>query len=875
MNSNFNSNSNDFETGAHQDFEKLERLTGIVDRVTFHNPENGWSVLKVTPLGKISALKYSSISSSRNNSNNNLITVTVHQSKVFAGATLEFFGEWVNHNEYGMQFKAIKVSEKKPATVSALEKYLGSGLIHGVGPKTAQKIVRHFGSKTLEIFEEEIARLLEVSGIADQKLKMISEAWSEHREIRNIMMFLQSHQISTLYAVKIYKTYGNKSIEIVSSNPYQLAKDIYGIGFFSADKVALSMGFALDSKERIFAGIKHVLSQSKEEGHCYLLKEQVEENTGSLLEIEMSSLIEKHLKELIENNEIKVRHIKEKECFYSKSLYYDETYVANKVKQICEQKNLLVVDRERVRIWVERFTKNKNINLSEEQLLSVIEIVENPFSILTGGPGCGKTTTTNVLVKLLQAMGKKVLLAAPTGRAAQRMTEVIGVEAKTIHRLLNFNPAAGGFKINEDNPLEMDFLVVDETSMLDINLSADLLRAVPLVSKIQTNNVPQVLFIGDADQLPSVGAGNVLKDLIASEVVPVFKLTKIFRQAEESLIIRYAHEINKGLIPKIESPFNDPLAWEKNIDALFIDSEELTQEQISFIVRAKRFVKEMQKDESESAGSGKGHEKKVVMIENQEGAEDADFIIPKKFKHVDLFKLSLATNELEELKNVLKKIHPWSTINYGLRASDMLVKLYSEIIPNHLGQDKEIQILSPMLRGSLGTSQLNLHVQNKINPARLGLAEISVGNKIIRVGDRVIQKRNNYNLGVFNGDIGIVDSINIMDMECVIDFDFKTKGINKNQSRKINYKKADLLELELAYAITIHKSQGSEFDVVIIPVLTQHFKMLFRNLIYTGLTRAKKMAIFLGTRRALAMAIKNIDSRERQTLLATLLKYKL
>jgi exodeoxyribonuclease V alpha subunit len=813
-----------------------ETIRGIVDRVTYHNPDNGWSVLRVLPF----------------NNPHQQETVIVHQTKVFAGATMEFHGAWIIHPKFGRQFKATQAVERKPATTAALEKYLGSGLIKGVGPKTAKKIVQHFGKKTLEIFEGEIGRLTEINGIAQKKLETIRDAWSEHRAIRQVMMFLQSHGISTLFAVRIYKEYGDNAIEYVNEDPYRLSNDFYGIGFFSADKVAQSIGLALDSPQRIMAAIKHVLAASRDFGHCYLTQSQIRLQVKELIELDLEDRLPDLLKQMEKEGLVMVREIETPEgliepCYYSKSLYFDELYVA---KKISNMNNPPVIEKKRVESWIGRYCRSKAISLSDEQAAAVRGIVCEQFSVLTGGPGCGKTTTTLVIVKLLEAMKLKVLLAAPTGRAVQRMMDVIGRESKTIHRLLEWQ--IGKFNKNEENPLDVDFLIIDECSMLDINLTASLLKAVPPHS--------QVLFIGDADQLPSVGAGNVLRDMIASEKAPCFRLTKIFRQAQESLIIRYAHKINNGDMPYIDSPFKKPEIWQNGADCLFLDSDEATQEQLSFIARVKKY-----------------HELKTAELHDEPDSNlyefrvneplipyETELTIPKKFQHVDLEKISKAQTSVDELLAVLKKVHPWSALYYGLSATDVVKKLYLEWIPKYFGSDIEIQVITPMTRGSLGTVNLNKMIQESANPPQKGKSQLQVGERIFRVGDRVIHRRNNYDLGVFNGDIGVIQEIDNEELTCVVSF-FPDKRI-------VEYKRDDIPELDLSYAITIHKSQGSEFGAVIIPVLTQHFKMLFRNLIYTGLTRARKLAVLVGTRKALALAVKNQDTSRRQTYLKELLR---
>ena len=846
-----------------------EHLKGVVERVTFHNPDNGWSILRVMPFSDPGTQE----------------TVVVHQTKVFAGATMAFYGAWTVHPRYGRQFRAVRAEEKKPASTAALEKYLGSGLIKGVGPKTAKKIVAHFDKNTLEVFEESIERLMEVPGIANKKLEMIRQAWSEHKSIRNVMMFLQTHGISTLFAVRIYKSYGDDAINRVTEDPYRLANDFYGIGFFSADKVALSIGLAPNSHQRIMAGVRHNLAAARNFGHCYLTRSQIAKETTALLNLNIEDCLDEILTRMEREHLLMIRELPGTDgvmecCYYARSLYFDERYVANRIKGMGPPPD---VDCERVARWVSLYCKSNEIALSEEQQGAVMAAVSEKISILTGGPGCGKTTTTLVIVKLIEAMGQaspdgrgvEVLLAAPTGRAAQRMGEVIGKEAKTIHRLLEWQN--GEFKKNEKNPLKAQFLIVDECSMLDINLTASLLKAVP--------EACQVLFIGDADQLPSVGAGNVLKDIIASGVVPCFTLTQIFRQAQASNIIRYAHEINQGHFPWIASPFNQPELWQAGEDCMFIDSDEATKEQISFIHRVKRtyLTDGMGREDQVPYGadlsfvngapplSANTLEKKENTVSQcyefriREAIRpyETEIVIPDKFKHVDLNALISAHTQVEELCTMVKKVHPWSSLHYGYSALDTVRMLYQTWVPKYYGEKCEIQILSPMTRGSLGTMNLNKVIQAACNPPMEGRRQLKVGERIFRVGDRVIHRRNNYDLGVFNGDIGTISDIDTVDLTCAVTF--------LPDGRIVHYRRDDIMELDLAYAVTIHKSQGSEFEIVIIPVLTQHFKMLYRNLLYTGLTRARKLAVFVGTRKAMAMAVKNQDTSLRQTALKTLL----
>ena len=835
----------------------LEKLAGIVERITFHNAENGWTVLKVSPFREPGRL----------------VTVVIHQVKVFAGATMEFHGAYTHHPKHGEQFKAVQAIEKKPATTAALEKYIGSGLIKGIGPAIAKRVVNHFKDKTLDIFESQMEELLKVPGIAEKKLEQITLSWAEHRAIRDVMIFLQGYGISTLFSTKIFKAYGDKAIEIVSANPYRLAHDIYGIGFFSADKIALAMGFERAGRPRIEAGIKHVLAASREDGHCFLTEKQILGQTPELLREPIpTEIVTSILNDLLSSAQIKSRELNRdglETCYYSKSLYFDEQTTAKIITGLASKK--VPFDRKRVSDWAHRYCETHSIELSPEQMESVCSIPGSAFSILTGGPGCGKTTTTRVLVRLLLAMKKKVLLAAPTGRAAQRMSEVIGIEAKTLHRLLEWAPDKGGFKKDDKDPLVCDYLIVDETSMLDISLAASLLKAVPPSA--------QVLFIGDPDQLPAVGAGDVLSDLLKCDFVPRFRLTKVFRQAQASSIIRFAHQINAGSVPKILSPLAHPKAFEEGADCLFLDSDEATKDQARFIQRAKFAIDAARSSESGSLlklgdewvgrmqGTDTGVEVDPLFRPEQidETAVRAPvLVIPEKFRHVNLEKLSASKSSIEDLALVLKNVHPWSSLNCGLTAVESLLRLYTKSIPEWLGKNVEVQVLTPQVRGTLGTLNLNSSLQAISNPESTNKKQIKIGEKVLRVGDRVIQTRNNYDLGVFNGDIGRIADVDFQELACEVVF-------SGGEERRVVFEKDDITELSLAYAITIHKSQGSEFQAVIIPVVGQHYNMLFRNLIYTGLTRAKQLAIFVGTRKAFAMAVGQIDNRKRQTALAELI----
>jgi len=816
--------------------EIQEKISGIVERVTYHNDASGWSVLKVTPFRGFGEL----------------VTVTVHQTRVFAGSTMEFGGSWRHHPRFGRQFKARFATELKPATAGALEKYLSSGLIKGVGPKTAKRIVKHFGDRTLTVFEEDIDQLTAVPGIAEKKVAMIKAAWLEHRAIREVMMFLQSHGISTLFAVRIYKQYGDRSIEQVQENPYRLAVDFYGIGFFTADRVALSLGFAPNSDLRIRAAIRHILSASREIGHCYLSRHQISAQVEELLNLVLAESIPSHLETMQQEGQLRVRVLPDMKtaepvpCYYAKSLYFEEEYVARRLAAAVGKRG---IDANRVSAWMHRYTEGQGMALSPEQAAAVCAVVDQQCSILTGGPGCGKTTTTKVIVALLQALHLSVLLTAPTGRAAQRMGEVIGLPAKTIHRLLEFQGT--GFKRCEENPLQTDFLIIDETSMLDISLTASLLKAVAPETAL--------LFIGDADQLPSVGAGNVLRDLIECGCIPCYRLTTIFRQAQQSTIISAAHQINHGEVPSLGSPFKSPELW-KASNCFFVDSAEVTQQQLQFVNRVKLHYAGIEERELLFAQTPYD----PALLEDETAASSYDFTIPEPFRHVSLGALATADSAAGELLALAQKTHPWSSLYYGLTALDVVRKLYQEWVPKYLGVGVEIQVLTPMIRGSLGASNLNKMLQQSVNPPADNKAELSIGERLFRTGDRVIHRRNNYELNVFNGDIGLIVAIDNVNLTCEVAF--------FPDQRRVEYNRDQIVELDLAYAITIHKSQGSEFDVVIIPVLSQHFRMLFRNLIYTGLTRGKKLVVLVGSRQALAMAVRNQDTSKRQTALALLIR---
>lgn len=751
--------------------ENKSSFVGVIKRVTFHNPLNGYGIISVEVID--------------DDKIKDKVTVTVNQPKIFEGVTMNFVGEWTKHPKYGKQFKAESCYELPPATKDAVIRYLSSGFFPGIGPITAKKIVNYFGDDALDVFRNNINRLEEVQGINRKKLKVLKDSWRENQEMNNIMLFLQEHMVSTVFSVKIYKEYGISSISIIKKNPYKLSSDINGIGFAMSDKLAMSLGFSDTGEERVTAAIHHILSSNHSDGHCYLTERQIKGRVKKLIGLDVSDKVV----EILNNQEIEEEIVcinfskdngREERRYYSRDLYFDEKYVSEKVVRLAKKN--YITDIQPLRKKLNDMISESDIKLSAEQFDSVIGVLSNGLSILTGGPGVGKTTCVKFIYDMLVSLGKDVLLAAPTGRAAQRMTEIIGFGSKTIHRLLKWDASRGTFRKSDKDPLECDFVILDECSMIDIRLAASFFRA------ISPNT--QILLVGDKDQLPSVSPGNFLSDLMKSECIKVYALEKVFRQAEKSKIITYAHTINKGYVPNIESPIEKPNIWKDGTDCMFIDS-----------------------------------------------SMDID-------------------------KSDIK----FSTLKYGLNAMDMIVKLYSKTISEYLGKDSEIQILTPMNKGSIGTKEINKRIQEEINSKTEKKKEILIGEKTFREGDRVIQTSNNYDLNVFNGDIGYITKINPTDSSLMIRFG------NKKSYKLISYERQNIIELDLAYSITCHKSQGSEFDIVIIPILNQHYIMLYRNLIYTALTRAKKMAIFVGEREAFDRSIKNINPNIRQTSLVKFIR---
>ncbi|MFN7927250.1 MAG: ATP-dependent RecD-like DNA helicase [Blastocatellia bacterium] len=712
-----------------------EILNGTVERITFQSVENGYSILRFSVPHQTDP-----------------VTVIGAFLTISPGENLRLTGFWTSHPKYGQQFKVTDYQITKPATIVGIQKYLGSGLIKGVGPVTAKRIVEHFGLDTLDIIENDIGRLSEVSGIARKRIARIQATWAEQRAIKDVMLFLQGHSISTHFAVKIFKTYGNEAISVVESNPYQLAADVYGIGFKTADQIAQNMGLAVDAPERLQAGLLYTLNQAAEQGHCYVPGEELVKNASEILGVE-SEPLGTALVVLESGSLIRTEQIGENSAVYLPTLWQAEQSVARRITNLLRYP--VKVDLLRVDSWLERYAENAKLTLSPEQNAAILQAVCNRVMILTGGPGTGKTSTMKCLVELLRAMKKKVLLASPTGRAAQRLSEVTGMDALTIHRLLAFDPKNFGFKHNEENPLVADVVIVDEASMLDVVLANNLLKAIAPTT--------QLILVGDVDQLPSVGPGTVLRDLIESNSLPVTRLTQIFRQAAQSLIIQNAHRINQGEYPILIKP------GERQADCYFIEA-----------------------------------------------------------------------TEPEEILEII-------------------VKTVSQSLPNRLKFDPmvDIQVLTPMNRGTVGATNLNTILQLALNPKEAGKSELVRGGRILRVGDKVIQRVNNYDLEVFNGDMGRVEFVDLEDQHVVVRF-----GNNL-----VTYDYADILELGHAYAVSTHKSQGSEYPVVVIPVHTSHYRMLSRNLLYTALTRAKKLVVLVGTKKAIAAALHNVEAIKRYTML--------
>lgn len=721
---------------AHNKELAEETLGGAVERVTFHSEESGFCVLKVKVRGQ-----------------RELVTVTGRAATISPGEYIDCKGVWFNDKNYGLQFKSSHLSVVPPSTLEGIEKYLGSGMIKGIGPHFAKKLVKAFGEKVFEVIEETPERMTELPGIGKTRKDMVVKGWAEQKAIREIMVFLQSYGVGTSRAVRIYKTYGHEAIAKVSENPYRLALDIHGIGFKTADTIAQKLGIPHDSLIRAEAGVRHVLQELSGEGHCACEFQNLIDKSAELLGVDTE------LTATAIDTEVKAGNIIEEEIegeriFYLRNLHRAEVGAAESLTRLAAgSPPWAELDVEAAIPWVE---EKAGIKLSESQKRAVDLAVKKKVLVITGGPGVGKTTLVKSILKIISAKNARVLLCAPTGRAAKRLAESTGMEAKTIHRLLEFDPKIFGFKRNQHNPLEADILVVDEASMIDITLMNQLLAAVP--------NNAALLLVGDVDQLPSVGPGAVLADIIASDVIPVVRLTEIFRQAATSKIIVNAHRINEGKMP--------------------LNQEKEKEEELSDFY----FV----------------------------AAENPDVI------------------------------------------SERIMQAVCERIPKRFGLDpiKDIQVLTPMNRGGLGSRSLNIELQKRLN--KDNGPKVSKYGWSYGAGDKVIQTINNYDKEVFNGDIGTITSIDPEESELLIEFD----------GREVKYEFSELDEVSLAYAASIHKSQGSEYPAVVIPLATQHYMMLERNLLYTGVTRGKKLVVVVGQPRALAMAVKNKRSATRLTALA-------
>ena len=718
-----------------------------MERITYQNAENGYTVIKCLAKGY-----------------QDLITVVGTMQEVHVGSVLRLSGSWRVDAKYGRQFAAQQVEETMPATAYGIEKYLGSGLVKGIGPKFAHRIVQRFGKDTLDVIEENPERLLEVDGIGKVRVERIRKSWQEQKEIRNIMLFLQSHDVSTGHATKIYKTYGNESIRVVQENPYRLADDIWGIGFRTADTIAQKLGFEKDRFVRLRSGMLYTLNRLADEGHCFATEEMLLETGSELLEAEREPLAAA-LEEMIRAGDVITEGFtdedgKEETAIYLPPFYHAEIGTARRLQEIYRNEEGVRVDRRDI---AQRIRRKTGMQYDEVQLKAIQTAVNSKILILTGGPGTGKTTTTLGIITAFRESGAQILLAAPTGRAAKRLSEATGMEAKTVHRLLEVKPPEG-YQRNADNPLDGDVLIVDECSMIDVMLMYNLLKAVP--------DSMTLILVGDVDQLPSVGAGNVLRDVIESGCFPVVRLTRIFRQAQTSRIVMNAHRINAGKMPDISNG--------RNTDFFFVDVEKQAGEN--------------GRDPSDSAALA------------EEAAETV----------VRLVRTNLAR--------------------------------YYRIAP------RDIQVLTPMQRGTVGAANLNQILQAAINPGDDGLRR---GGVQYRTNDKVMQIRNNYEKEVFNGDIGFVEREDPENRSLIVNFD----------GRSVEYDVTELDELVLAYATTIHKAQGSEYPVVVMPVLMTHYVMLQRNLIYTGITRAKKSLVIVGTRKALSYAVRNLTVRKRNTLL--------
>lgn len=724
-----------------RDQQQQEQISGIVERVTFHSEESGFCVLKVKVKG-----------------HRDLVAVIGNSASIGAGEYIEGTGLWFNDKNHGLQFKTTHLKSTTPTSEDGILKYLSSGMIKGIGPHYAKKLIDAFGKDVFEVIEKSPKKLSKIEGIGKKRYKMILAAWSEQKYIREIMIFLQSHGVSTARAVRIYKTYGDNAINVVKDNPYRLALDIRGIGFKSADQIAMQLGVPKDSIQRAQAGVHHVLQEMCNNGHCAVTHQDLVQNSVTLLETE-EDIITAAIATELATEKIIADSIADQPCVFPVSLYQAEVSVCAHLKRLIQAKLPWGdIDFDKAIPWVEEKT---GLALSDSQQAAIRLALSNKVSIITGGPGVGKTTVVNSIINIMRAKKIPFLLCAPTGRAAKRLTETTTLPAKTIHRLLEFDPSSFGFNYNQDNPLDTKLLIVDETSMIDIVLMNSLLKALP--------DDCGLLLVGDVDQLPSVGPGAVLANCIHSGVMPTAVLDQIFRQAATSHIITNAHRVNAGQMPLVHD-----------------DPDTLT-----------------------------------------------DFY-------------TLYSKEPESI-------------------FDKVIDLVTTRIPARFRFDpvREIQVLTPMNRGGLGTQALNIALQRKLNPSPLN--KVQKFSWTYAPGDKVIQNVNNYDKEVFNGDIGFILKVDNEEQQCIIDFD----------GREICYEFNELDEINLAYAISIHKSQGSEYPAIVIPLATQHYALLVRNLLYTGMTRGKQLVVLVAQKKAVAIAIRNVDTSKRLTKLEARLQQAL
>ncbi|MBI3244701.1 MAG: ATP-dependent RecD-like DNA helicase [Chloroflexi bacterium] len=737
----------------------MDSLEGIVERITYYSEETGYTVLRLRPSGARSAFS---------DPEDNLLTVVGNLPEVNAGESLRLEGVWAAHPQYGKQFKAEKCEQILPASVEGIKRYLGSGLIKGIGPKTAARIVKKFGAETLKVIDEKPRDLRDVLGIGPKKAVLIEVAWGQQKAIKNVMIFLQGHGVSTGLAVKIYKQYGNMSEQIVKNDPYRLARDIYGIGFKTADKIARQLGLPPDAPSRVDAGVAYALGELSDEGHVYSPLEKLTTTAAELLEVSADSVgaaIDRLLtegrikKEALRIEELRggnTKTVREEQAVYLAPFYFGEIGVTNRLTKMMQSSASYLNDLRDADLSA--LIAKVSGQLSEEQQSAIKRALENKVSVITGGPGTGKTTALKTLIQVLDATKHAYALASPTGRAAKRLSEATGRPAKTIHRLLGFQPGIG-FNHNEEKPLPVHMLIVDEASMIDLLLMNNLLKAL--------DPLTHLLLVGDVDQLPSVGAGDVLRDVIDSNTAAVTRLSVIFRQAQDSLIITNAHRINKGEMPIIQNDAKD----------FFLFTVEDPEEAANWV---------------------------VDVVQNR---------IPAKF---------------------------------GLDAVN------------------DVQVLSPMYRGAVGVANLNTRLQEALNPPTAKKLERKLASRIFRVGDKLMVTRNNYDKDTFNGDIGRLTAIDLEDQTLMLNFD----------GRQVEYDWLEADELVHAFAVSVHKSQGAEYPAVVIPLLTQHYLMLQRNLLYTAVTRAKKLCVLVGTRKAMAMAVRNATVAERFSGLEVRLREK-